>query len=153
MTNKNRVLSVLIALTVLATSLFYGINTFVAADVWDGSVSASLEGEGTAEAPYLIKTGADLAYFAAQVNGGSDYSGKYIKLTDDIDLNNIAFTPIGNTSKYFRGTFDGDKHTVSGLNISSSSDKGIALFGAVHNATVKNITVKGNVEATVSIVS
>ena len=153
MTKKNRILSALIALTVLVTSLFYGINAFATGDVWDGSVSASLEGEGTSEAPYLIKSGADLAYFSAQVNGGKDYNGKYLKLTVDIDLNNQSFNPIGNTGAYFRGNFDGDKHTVSGLNISSSSNKGIAFFGAVHNGTVKNIIVKGNVEATVSIVS
>lgn len=153
MTKKKRLLSIIICLTILTTSLFYGISTVALDDVWDGSVSSSLEGGGTADEPYLIKSGADLAYFCAQVNGGKDYSGKYLKLTANIDLNNISFNPIGNASAYFRGNFDGDKHTVSGLNISSPSDKGLGFFGAVHNATVKNVTVKGNVEATAPIVS
>ncbi len=153
MTNKKRIISILVALAVLSTSLLLGLPTVVSGDVWDGSASSSLEGSGTAEEPYLIKTGADLAYFAGSVNGGNDYTGKYLKLTADIDLNDLSFSPIGNTGAYFRGNFDGDKHTVSGLNISSSSDRGIGFFGAVHNSTVKNITVKGSVRATVSVVA
>ena len=153
MAKKNRILSVIIALTVLLTSLFCGVSIFAAADVWDGSVSALLGGDGTADTPYLINSGADLAYFASRVNGGNDYNGKYVKLTVDIDLNNLDFSPIGNTGAYFRGVFDGDKHTVSGLKIASSSDKGIGFFGAIHNSTVKNVTVKGSVDATAPIVA
>ena len=120
---------------------------------WDGTVSEFIAGEGTEESPYIIANGADLAYFTAQVNGGNDYSGKYIKVISDIDLNTELVEPIGNTAKYFRGTFDGDGHTISGLNISSDSANGIGFFGACHNATVKNINVKGNVTATASKVA
>ena len=122
-------------------------------NAWDGSVSDSIEGEGTEEAPYLIGSAADLAYFAAQVNGGKDYEGEYVKVTADINLSNVAVAPIGNTDALFKGTFDGDGFTVSGLNISSDSDKGIGFFGAAHMATIKNINVKGNVICTGRIVA
>ncbi|MBR4910607.1 MAG: hypothetical protein IKZ47_04725, partial [Clostridia bacterium] len=91
-----KLLAVLLAVCVLSAMLSLPAVSF--ADTWDGTTAASLSGEGTEESPYLIATGADLAYFAAQVNGGNGYSGKYIKLTDDIDLNNAAFTPIGSGS-------------------------------------------------------
>ena len=66
------------------------------ANVWDGSVAAEFAGgTGTAEDPYQIATGSQLAYLASQVNSGTDYEDTYFILTADIDLNNIEWTPIG----------------------------------------------------------
>lgn len=62
------------------------------------------------------------------------------------DHNYLTWTPIGNGSKKFSGTFDGNNHYVSGLfklwykDPMESSPMG--LFGWVHNGTVKNLTVK-----------
>ncbi|MCD8100936.1 MAG: hypothetical protein LUE06_10295, partial [Oscillospiraceae bacterium] len=69
-------------------------------------------------------------------------------LTDDIDLESKAWTPIGNqaasTSLYYSGTFDGDGHTVEGLYINTTSDYQ-GLFGFVYDGTVQNVTVSGSV--------
>jgi hypothetical protein len=47
----------------------------------------SSSGDGSTEAQAIvIKTEAQLAYLAAQVNGENEYDGKYFKLGGDIDL-------------------------------------------------------------------
>ena len=60
------------------------------ANVWDGSIAAAFAGGiGTAEDPYQIATGAQLAYLASTVNSGETYAGKNFVLTTDIDLNGL----------------------------------------------------------------
>ena len=64
-------------------------TTLNAQDVWDGSIAESFAGgTGKADDPYLIETGAELAYLAQITKeNGSQTSGKYYKLTADIVLN------------------------------------------------------------------
>ena len=56
-----------------------------------GEVFAS--GTGTKNDPYLIKTAAQLTAFAASVNDGESYQGKYVSLDDDLDLTGVAWPP------------------------------------------------------------
>ena len=100
----------------------------------------SLEGEGTEENPYLIGTLDELRWFRDDVNAGNNYSGKYIKLTSDINLNNENWTPIGNSTNKFSGHFDGGNNTVSNLKIDSVSSY-VGFFGYTTNGSVKNITL------------
>lgn len=117
---------------------------------WDGE---SLE-EVTpnSEGVYEISSGAELAWFASQVNDGTgkDYDAR---LTGDIDLGGELWTPIGNSSfKPYAGVFDGGGYTVSGLNVSGGDYAG--LFGYVEGASatdlaeVKNLVVQGSVSGT-----
>ncbi len=82
------------------------------------------------------------------VNSGNDLEGYTVKLANDIDLNNVAWTPIGNKAEPFNGVFDGNGKTISNLKVEGVSELG--LFGNTHNfATIKNVTVvnatvKGN---------
>lgn len=73
---------------------------------------------------------------------------KYIVLTADIDLANKEWTPIGNHSNPFKGNFNGDNHTVTGMQISGELDR-VGLFGECTkhnvNSAIKNITVKDSV--------
>ena len=72
---------------------------------------------------YEIGTAAQLIGFANLVNSGTDFSGKTVELTEDVDMEGYAFTPIGymnDGSSYLRGTFDGNGNTVSNIDISSS---------------------------------
>ena len=103
---------------------------------------------------YTIKTAADLAGLASLVNSGTTMSGVTITLENDIDLSGYEWSPIGNISYAFAGTFDGDGHSIEGLTIteepavSSSSDHDyIGLFGQVAG-TVTDFTVDGNVTIT-----
>lgn len=118
-------------------------------DTWDGTAIADgfAAGEGTQDNPFQIETAAELAYFAKNVNAGNWYDGEYIVLKNDLDLNNQEWTPIGNARKPFKGNFDGNNHTVTGMKISGALDC-VGLFGGCtrHNvySAIKNITVKNS---------
>ena len=67
-------------------------------NVWDGSTAAAFAGgTGTAEDPYQIANGAQLAYLASSVNSGETYEDKYFVLTANINLNGLPWTPIANS--------------------------------------------------------
>lgn len=137
------------------------LNAENAADAWDGKIAEKFAGgTGTESDPYQISNGAELAYLAQQVNAGESYSDKYFTLTNDIRLNEQdvptggnEWTPIGDSSNTFQGTFDGNGHTISGLYINitgsySSAKKGRlyqGLFGCVEDGTVQNLIVTGSV--------
>ena len=119
-------------------------------DTWDGTAIADgfAEGDGTQDNPFQIETAAQLAYFAKTVNEGEAYLYKYIVLTADIDLANKEWTPIGNHSNPFKGNFNGNNHTVTGMQISGELDR-VGLFGECIkfnvDSAIKNITVKDSV--------
>lgn len=119
-------------------------------DTWDGTAIAGgfAVGDGTQDDPFQIETAAQLAHFAKTVNEGEAYLYKYIVLTADIDLANKEWTPIGNHSNPFKGNFNGDNHTVTGMQISGELDR-VGLFGECTkhnvNSAIKNITVKDSV--------
>ena len=124
-----------------------------AENAWDGKTAT--EPKTGENGVYLIGTGAELAWFAQKVNGGSTKISGI--LTADIDLAGYEWTPIGTASKQFAGTFDGQNHTVDNLSINYSSTTPIplyrGLFGWVSGANVtdrakiENMTVNGTVVA------
>ena len=93
--------------------------------------------------------------FRDWVNGtngktATDFAGKTIKLMADITVSD--WTPIGqkgSQTNKFMGTFDGNGKTVTINGIANNLDEAfdgcVGFFGAVENATVKNLTVAGNV--------
>ncbi|MGN0207158.1 MAG: GLUG motif-containing protein, partial [Muribaculaceae bacterium] len=112
-------------------------------------------GDGTSENPYQITTAAELSWFADKVNNdNANYSSKNAVLIADIDLEGSAtntWTPIGNTTNQFKGTFDGGGHKITGLYISKSGNsKG--LFGYLGSGgVIKNLGVDGSVLITGNI--
>ena len=93
-------------------------------------------GSGTEADPYKIRTKYELDHLAALVNGGNGFDHKYFLLMNDIayDPNQTEnFTAIGNEDNPFRGHFDGDNHTISGVRIfkngTTNNDKYQGLFG------------------------
>lgn len=113
-----------------------------------------------------IYTKADLEKFRDNVNKGMTYEGKTVRLMSDIYLNEGKYTiaedgtptfstdaeqwtPIGNysvdTTLTFKGTFEGNKHTIDGLYINSTNYYQ-GLFGKneglLQNVILKNIYVK-----------
>ena len=117
-------------------------------DVWDGkTVSSSLKGSGTEEDPFIIESGADLAYIANTVNGAAaetaNFKGQYFKMTKSIDLNGNSLM-IGSYSanKAFHGYFDGNNCIIKGINASQS------LFGILKDGYIANLSVSGNVTTT-----
>lgn len=132
---------------------------------WDGTTAKDFAcGAGTKLSPYVILTAEQLAKLSFVIGANEkDYQGKYYKLGADIILNDgkiidekgalVAdssklhkWTPIGNSSVAFTGTFDGDGHIVSGMFINTTSSHN-GLFGnssgTVENLTVENSWVSG----------
>ena len=99
-----------------------------------------LNGEGTAQSPYIINNLEDFEWFRNDVNNGNNYSKKFVKLADNIDLASKEWTPIGNSKNQFQGTFDGDNKTISNLVVSGKKND-VGLFGFTANGEIKNLTV------------
>ena len=98
----------------------------------------------------IIKTADELFALANDVNvNNNNYSGKTVILSADIDLENRAWTPIGQTgATEFRGTFDGLNHTIKNLCVDNSAytdeHTSTGLFGwAESGVTIKNVKVDG----------
>ena len=119
-------------------------------------------GNGTEAEPFILKTAEHLAWFRHYVNVGK--TSACAKIADDVEeidmstvchkadaekqVAELSWTPIGNYSKQYQGTFDGNGKTIRNLFISSTSDE-IGFFGYAADCRIKNITfdnakVKGN---------
>ena len=121
--------------------------TMQAQTYWNGTSDKTFSGSGTQTDPYLISTPEQLAGLAELCNdrdNPNDFDGKYIKLTADIyltDFNNPdtaswpQWEPIGHYvrkgfengfsySRYFRGHFDGDGHTIYNMYYKGDVDWG-----------------------------
>ncbi len=111
-------------------------------DSGNGDANDGEDGAGA----YEISTPQQLAGMAYLVNTESRYRGFDYILTADIDLSAYYWTPIGNSSAPFTGSFNGNGHTISGLYINSSSSYQ-GLFGYVSGhsssfpAEISNIRV------------
>lgn len=77
------------------------------------------EGSGTEASPFLIGSSKDWEGLAYNISIGANYGGKFFRLTSDITLketftNGIPVTMLGvGQGISFRGTFDGDGHTIT----------------------------------------
>lgn len=172
-----------IIISLACSVLLFGVQ-LKAQTYWDGTADVNFSGSGTVDSPYLISTPEQLAGLAIRVSGGEDFYGKYFRLIQDLYLTDYLdpdtvnwkeWIPIGgicyvqdehnawkysSDSSYFRGTFDGNDHTIYNLyhghipNIklddlddptySYSPDftgwyKG--LFGFVKDGTIKNLNM------------
>ena len=108
---------------------------------------------------FTISTAAELAGLAVLVNEGIDnFDGKTISLAKDIILNKDVldegelngdgsdlnpWIPIGTNSQShtFKGIFDGQSYTISGIYIRNDSNYRQGLFGYVDGGTIQNLSV------------
>lgn len=160
-----KLISCLMVLTLLISMASVFAITGTAAqssdiDIWDGSVSTSLSGSGTSADPYLIQSGADLAYLAQIVNADASSTvwnevstyGKYFKLTKSIDLNNLEWTPIGKDASalsgpHFSGYFDGNGYCIYNLLVGSNGKAypAAGLFGAAYSGSISNLGIESGI--------
>ena len=130
-------------------------------DLWNNWIDGNfdLTGDGTESNPYQIEDLEDLMIMTQAIAAGTgNYDTAHYRLMDDIDLsftiNNGNWNPIGwyqnaaqlsgNVSNSFKGTFDGDGHTISGLKIVNISKnlQNVGLFGVLDGAVVKNLVIE-----------
>ena len=111
---------------------FTKLQTAANCDVWDGKIAKEFAGgSGAKFDPYIVETGGQLLL-------AKDYSSKYFKLANDIDLNNKNWLPIAK----FSGTLDGNGKTIYNLRVERDDISYRGLIGEL-SGTVKNLTVSG----------
>lgn len=115
---------------------------------WDGQTltAPSKDGDGY----YLIRSGYHYAWFVNEVNVNKKYTIK-AKLMNDIDLAGEPIDPIGGITAAtgFNGEFDGQNHTITGLNIVGARTY-VAMFGytGTSGVLIHDFTVYGSVSNT-----
>ena len=98
----------------------------------------------------IISTAEDFDNFAESVGKGENYSGKTVKLANDISLASSDTRTVGTSSdKPFSGTFDGQGHSITiDYTRSTASMNYAGLFGVISGATIKNLNLIGKLKAT-----
>lgn len=135
-------MAVCLALSLLPTAALAEGERAVAAEYgwYSGAAADATE--------YTISDAAQLLGFADIVNGtatgieADSFAGKTVKLSRNIDLRGVEWTPIGKTSETaFKGTFDGGNNRISNLTIVSDTESAgyTGFFGYINGAVVRNI--------------
>ncbi len=103
-------------------------------------------GRGTEGDPYQISSAAVWDFLAEQVNGGTNYSGKYFQQTGDFTVSSkIIGYPTDDTHYVtFNGIYDGNGHTIT-ASINKSGERYVAPFHCIADASIKNVIVTGSV--------
>ena len=145
-----RVIAFAIIFSILINSLYFNLFS-VYADDSAKNIDGFLQPIEEPITSAIKISNADELYAVRQ-----NMMGTYI-LTDDIDMEDYPnWMPIGTKSEPFRGIFDGQGHTIKGLDINRSADMGTlygnymvsGLFGVCENATIKNLEIE---DASISI--
>lgn len=105
-------------------------------------------GNGTKNNPYQIKR-------PEQLDKVRNYLNSHFKLMNDLDMSGFSnFTPLSSGNTYFRGSFDGNNHTISNLTIDFPLDY-IGLFGyyypsttndSIKNLRIENVNINGSTQ-------
>ena len=115
------------------------------------NTALALDGSGTQEDPWRIKSLEDFNDFAADANYWDDYT----RLETDVNLAGLTYTtaviaPDINNANYdfdgtpFTGIFDGNDHKIIDLTINGGSNKYLGLFGYIgYDSEVKNLGIEG----------
>jgi len=105
----------------------------------------------------IIHNVEELVAFRVKVNSGLTYAGKTVKLAEDLDLSSICgetvgnWVPIGASTYQFKGSFDGQNHTISNLYYSyATAGTYVGLFGYATGGTIKNLTLEGTINANIT---
>lgn len=162
-----RISLVSLSLTVILSSLVFGVPTAAANDatIWDGSEDKVFEGSGTESDPYQINSAAELYGFVKNYCGEQriESEGKYFELNTDIYLNDVSNSDWMNKSNKpnqwfflnvwtenggalgFRGNFNGNGHTVYGMYYENPNEWA-AVMGLIPyvsgNAVISNVNIK-----------
>ena len=130
------------------------------------NIAIAWTGSGTPGDPYLISDLADLKALSETSSPSTDWA-KYYKQTADIDAsvtqywddddtndgtssgNNEGYSPIGNSTNKFSGTYDGQNYKITGLTINRGGTDFNGMFGYSSGATLisiflVNVDVTGN---------
>lgn len=114
--------------------------------VWETLTAENIEGRGTPNEPYLIKTTDNLKLLSGLANS----AGRYFRLENDIDMNGEVWSSyIGTEDSPFKGDFDGNGHKIYNYKVNvphpDNQSGSFGLFGSlggngiIHNLGVENV--------------
>lgn len=114
-------------------------ETPAAPDMWNGTKDPASEDDGI----YRIYTSAQLAWIAEETNKGNldGFSGKTVRLMNDLDFNKVSWIPIGTPEHPFKGTFDGNNKIINNVFKIEGTDY-VGLFGYTEGGKISDITVR-----------
>ena len=131
------------------------LNSDVLSAIAGKTLAPAWLGSGTEDDPWQILGRGHLDILASSVNSGNKHIGDYFKVMNDIFYpyssfsNEENYVGIGeawsSNSNSFRGHFDGDNHTISGIRIYQpwANKPCQGLFRSIDDgAEVKNITLE-----------
>ena len=120
---------------------------------WSGNSDTSWH--NSAETEFIITTPEQLAGLSKLVSDGNSFTGKTIKLANDLNMNNLLWTPIGArtrnsttlaSSTLFKGSFDGQDHVIRNLYVYQEEgvdeDSVSGLFGVIAGASISNLRLE-----------
>ena len=137
--------------TLTATDGVYSLTLGASDYTISADVAIEWAGSGTEADPYIIDNIEKMNLLSSRAAAGNEFGGKFFRLDADLDYSEVSvtdgknFTPIKN----FRGTFDGNDHSLSGITIDTPDTDVVGIFysltgGKLKNLTVKNSTIRGN---------
>ena len=111
-------------------------------DTWDVMAATEFADSYETDKVLDIATPAEFALFSKTVSEGNSFKGVSINLNSDVDLMNIDWTPIGNSTTKFQGNFNGNGHTIKNLKIDNRGTSYQGLFGFTTDGKIGNFTVE-----------
>ncbi|MBE6719761.1 MAG: hypothetical protein E7571_03765 [Ruminococcaceae bacterium] len=109
------------------------VTTFAAQNTFDLSAGV-----------YDISTEADLLAFRDALDNENYFENATVNLLQDITMTQTYISPCSNGAKdvQFCGTFNGNNHTISNLNMVTGDNYTVSLLPFLGNATIKDLTLK-----------
>lgn len=137
---KRKIMAILLA--------FAMVFTMVDPSIFGGAITVQAEDaakSGWIDGIYYIATQANLEFITTHCNAGEEeyLTADYV-MTADIELGSNAKDKIniGSGEHHFKGTFDGQGHSIIGLSGDAQTAVNNGLFGVMEGATVKNLVIK-----------
>ena len=119
------------------------LNRYKSTLPWSGF--GNIIGEEVPQEVIEIASENGLIEFASRVNAGE--TSLCAKLTADINLSSVnnRLVPIGREDSPYKGTFDGQKHKITGFKMDNASGNRKGLFGNIMNALIQNFSIDGSI--------
>lgn len=89
--------------------------------------------------------------FCKKISNGMNFNDYEIILLNDLDFSKYPLDPAGNFENPFRGTFNGNGHTMSNISM-QSDERYVGLFAVAQDAHIYDVTLENcKIESTTAI--
>ncbi|MBR6826020.1 MAG: InlB B-repeat-containing protein, partial [Oscillospiraceae bacterium] len=95
-----------------------------------------------------IGTVAEYLAFVNAVNAGDNYSGKFVRITADLDFGGQTIPALGTVKAPFCGVLDGNGHKLTNFAVTGADNQGLVGYlkqGTIQFLQIENATVSGKI--------